>query len=348
MKYRILLLILVFCAITPFLMPVPVGAVSEFTYTLKEDGTAIITKYSGHAAEVEVHWNLDGHMVTEIGAGAFAENTAIQKVKLPVGVLVIREEAFLNCVRLKEVQLPGRLETIEDRAFWGCSALVDIFLPDSVAEFGEDCFALTTRIMCNPGSFAEDYAIYLGQLAGGDSTAEMPVVPASASQDYQYEKRGDGIYITSYVGKDYEVRIPAKIDGLPVRTIGVNAFSSRYGVETVILPEGLTKLDNNAFRKCSGLMRAILPTTLRSIGDHAFYQCENLKEITIPEGVTSIGASAFQGCTQLRDVTLPASLVNFTDKMFYNCHRTLTIHAPKGSAAEKYAQKRGYGFEETD
>ena len=179
-------------------------------------------------------------------------------------------------------------------------------------------------------------------------TPRATPTPRPVSADYQYELRNGGIYITSYIGTDYEVRVPAEIDGYPVRTIGLNAFSSRYEVETVILPEGLTALDKNAFRYCPGLTRVELPSTLQTIGDHAFYLCEGLTEIVIPEGVTEIGLRAFQGCKQLRKVTLPKSLKTISNYTFFECHKSLTIYAPKGSAAQKFAGMKGYGFVATE
>lgn len=41
----------------------------------------------------------------------------------------------------------------------------------------------------------------------------------------EYEKSEDGVTITDVKGKLTQFRIPAKIDGLPVTTIGEEAFS---------------------------------------------------------------------------------------------------------------------------
>ncbi|MBR1820861.1 MAG: leucine-rich repeat domain-containing protein [Clostridia bacterium] len=305
-----------------------------------------MTAYNGNQTEVQMPWNVDGYVVTEVGPGAFAGNQTVRSVKLPVGVRVIRAGAFRDCVALAEVTLPSRLETIEDEAFAGCQALTTVFLPDSVTELGENCFPAATVITGHAGSIAEAYAGAVG--AAYHQAAVATPTPRPVSADYQYELRNGGIYITSYIGTDYEVRVPAEIDGYPVRTIGLNAFSSRYEVETVILPEGLTALDKNAFRYCPGLTRVELPSTLQTIGDHAFYLCEGLTEIVIPEGVTEIGLRAFQGCKQLRKVTLPKSLKTISNYTFFECHKSLTIYAPKGSAAQKFAGMKGYGFVATE
>ena len=325
--------------------PVVAQTAGSFAYQLKDDGTAIVTGYTRRAGEVNIGWNLDGHMVTEIGEGAFMGNLTVTSVTLPVGVKVIRESAFEGCANLREVHLPSMLETIEDRVFAGCDSLKTLFLPDSVSELGDECFEEWTVLSGNPGSLAETYSAWAGR-AYQEAVTVTPT-PRPVSADYLYEVRSGGIYITSYIGRDYEVHVPAEIDGLPVRTIGLNAFSSR-GVDRVFLPEGLTALDKNAFRGCLGLTEVWLPNTLKTIGDHAFFLCENLAEIVIPEGVTQVGERAFQGCKLLRRATLPASVTKWTNFTFYDCHRTLTICAPRGSAAQKLADRQGYAFVATD
>ena len=131
-----------------------------------------------------------------------------------------------------------------------------------------------------------------------------------------------------------------------MRTIGENAFSSCYSVETVVVPEGVTTLERVAFRYCTGLTEVQLPSSLRSIGDNAFYRCEGLEEITIPEGVTALGDRAFRGCLSLRRVTLPRSLKTIPWYAFFECHERLIIYGYGGSRAESYADQRGYGFVE--
>jgi hypothetical protein len=68
----------------------------------------------------------------------------------------------------------------------------------------------------------------------------------------------------------------------------------------------------------------------------------------IPEGVTTIGKSAFQFCNLLKRATLPASVKKIPMSVFKDCHRSLTICAPKRSAAQTYANNYGYKFEATD
>lgn len=81
-----------------------------------------------------------------------------------------------------------------------------------------------------------------------------------------------------------------------------------------------------------------------SIGGGAFYDYEAITSVIIPDGVTSIGDSAFSGCTSLASITIPASVTSIEAGAFFGC-TALTIHAPSGSEAQRYAQAEGISFE---
>ena len=297
----------------------------DWTYVLNDNGQIVITGYSGKDRNLAIPWNLDGRLVVEIGPGAFMNNGAIESVKLPIGVTILREDAFRNCMRLKSVTLPSRLSTIEDGVFVGCISLLELSVPESVAEFGE--------VWCDSHL----------KLLWPENTA----VDSGPVEAYQYEIRNGGAVITSYTGEDSEVIIPTTLGGYPVRVIGENAFSSRYSVERVVVPEGVVELERISFRYCHDMAEIVLPSTLRIIGDNAFYRCERLTQDEIPEGVVELGNRAFQGCGNLYDVTLPMSLESIPWYAFTECSSRLVIHAPAGSAAQAFARNKGYNFNAT-
>lgn len=316
----------------------------DWQYILNDSGRAVITKYLGSARDVTVPWNLDGHIVIEVGEEAFAGNTRVCSVKMPAGIICIRMNAFMGCSALEEVTLPTMLETIEDGAFAECHALTVVEIPDSVMEMGEAVFSLQTALDGSANSLAPDYARACGLQYLGSAEQAAPAAENPAN-NYQYVVVGGVAKITSYVGAEYNVVVPAELDGYPVRIIGTNAFSYHYEIETVILPEGLEEIETTAFIKCTRMRYIELPTTLKYIRDNAFRYCENLEDITIHDGLLELGDRAFHGCGQLRHVTIYASLPAIRTYTFYECHSSLTIHAPKGSVAERHARSRQYRFE---
>ncbi|GHU55702.1 hypothetical protein FACS189442_3590 [Spirochaetia bacterium] len=166
---------------------------------------------------------------------------------------------------------------------------------------------------------------------------------------------GSGVVITGYTGKAEQVRVPAEIQGMPVREIGewafsvrgiggpmeggitsitlpagllkigYSAFKDRSSLSTVVIPDSVVEIDSEAFRGCysdrgrlsTGLSSVTLPKSLAKAGGSIFAGCRLLKTVTIPDGVKVIGASMFQDCTALASVVIPDSVIEIGRAAFY-------------------------------
>ena len=71
-------------------------------------------------------------------------------------------------------------------------------------------------------------------------------------------------------------------------------------IETITLPNRLTKIRWGAFEGCTSLTNITIPDSVTEIGYRAFSKCISLTNITIPDSVTVIGREAFHGCTILK------------------------------------------------
>ncbi len=91
--------------------------VGDFTLTVTQQNTACITAYSGSDSSVTVPMTAEGLSVTAIGERAFAENTAVAAVHLPVSVVSIGDEAFRGCVNLVEISGTENVEAVGAHAF---------------------------------------------------------------------------------------------------------------------------------------------------------------------------------------------------------------------------------------
>ena len=102
--------------------------------------------------------------------------------------------------------------------------------------------------------------------------------------------------------KDTNVIIPSIYNGLPVTSIG-----------------------NNAFLRCTNLTSVTIPNSVTSIGAGAFAVCTSLEDIVIPNSVTSIGMEAFVRCTSLKSIVIPISVKTILIDVFVGCDK-LTIY----------------------
>ena len=93
--------------------------------------------------------------------------------------------------------------------------------------------------------------------------------------------------------------IPATVDGLPVTSIGANAFWGCNQLVRVDIPGGVTSLGEEAFRSCSRLTNVRIPDSVTSMGAGAFWDCRELSRVIIPARVTSIAQLLFNGLSSL-------------------------------------------------
>jgi len=170
-------------------------------------------------------------------------------------------------------------------------------------------------------------------------TVLCAAVFAQTAADFNvtFTKDEKGVVITGYTGTATAVKIPATIQGMPVREIGEKAFWGR-NIISVVISEGVTIIRKSAFTGFSRdnrdriqisdkLVQVTLPSTLRIIEDNAFSNNPTLKSIVIPEGVTEIGNEAFNECYALASVTLPKSLAKLGASAFFRTAITsITLH----------------------
>lgn len=129
-----------------------------------------------------------------------------------------------------------------------------------------------------------------------------------------------------------------------LKTIGDRAFEGQnYSLKKIVLPDTVTSIGVEAFSDCRVLETVKLPKKLTSLGEKAFAYCYSLAEISIPSGVTKIGDATFYQCYNLATLELTENIKSIGEDVFNECYQ-LTIEAPAGSYALKYAKKNGISY----
>ena len=129
----------------------------------------------------------------------------------------------------------------------------------------------------------------------------------------------------------YSLYNPSKMDYFYVadKNGDVDYNNKKYSrVLDLVIPEGVTKINNYAFSTFKFLNSVSLPSTLQEIGDYCFSDCTGIKEINIPGNVKKLGNGTFSDCTGIEEITLPNTLNELGNNVFSGCTNLVTANIP--------------------
>lgn len=163
---------------------------------------------------------------------------------------------------------------------------------------------------------------------------------ANATKDVQFDKDGgqlaviDALVERMYAAQDGTDPIDVDLSNISFDgEFGLGGFfEGNTALGSIILPSGMTKINNPGFTGCTNLTSVTLPETLETIGGKAFKGCSSLKSIIIPNSVTTISDSAFDSCTALTYVKLPDGIKTLDASTFRDCTALPTVTVPASVA----------------
>ena len=273
--------------------------------------------------------------VTKIGNGAF-RGSGLTSVTVPDGVTKIAYGTFQNCKALTEVNLPAYIGSIEDYAFAGCSALTELAVPETVTSFGKYAFSDCTRLA---GINVPDGVVSIGigcfMKCSALTSIHIPVgITVIPTHAFAYTGLTDvvlpeGVYMVEGeafydCGSLRSISLPSTLTSFN----GNGIFQLCSALESVTLPEGITKIPQSTFQFCSALKTVELPANLTAIHNNAFASCESLSTIVLPDSLTTLGQYAFAMCEALQEITLSTGLKKIDTSTFYMCKALKTITIP--------------------
>ena len=276
-----------------------------------------------------------GDCLVEVDWETKAENIVIRE-----GTRKIEAHAFLRCDNVKSITIPDSVVVIGAQAFVNCSSLEKIYI----------------------GSGVED-------ISGSPFYFEIEGLPCiqlkniEVSKDNKYFTSVDGVLFSKdmtrliqypYGKTQKEYTVPDSVtyihpgafrycNGITKLTIGkgitVIDFIMLFGndnIETVVLPNTLTKLDCGAF-KYSGIKYIDIPDSVTYLGSEAMTGCSRLETINIGKGVSYIDNCAI-GSDVLKAVNVDRENKYFTSEngVLYSKDKTELCIYPVNAEGKVY------------
>ena len=267
----------------------------------------------------------------------------IQEVILPGAIDRIPYRAFYKCYALKTIRyfdgqdiigeegvvtLPPRVRYIDQQAFGNCSSICDVAFSEGLQSIGRGVFEMCDALL------EADLPDSVGKIDSGAFNG------CEALERFLYPKGLCSVGVNGILCSCPSLKWVEVPDGV---TELLAVFSYNAYIETVILPNTLTSIDNDAFYRCTSLKNVLvagglspqegvnmvqLPPQLVKIGSYAFSNCPEIELLICNEGLQQINFGAFQICTGLREVRLNKDLVKIDGRGFYGCSSLETLYVP--------------------
>lgn len=171
-------------------------------------------------------------------------------------------------------------------------------------------------------SYAYDFeadGIYYNITSASDLTCEITY--ESKPNDLNYI----GCYSGDFVIPD-QVQYRNKV--LKVTGIGAGAFYNCSALESVEIPNSITRISTQSFYNCTSLKEVVFPNSIISIGRYAFAGCSSMTEIELPNSVVELRNGAFSGCTKLGSIKLSQNLKRIDYDVFNDCSSLESLIIP--------------------
>ena len=299
--------------------------------------------------------------VTSIGAW-FSQNTAIETFDefekftgvtslidgSYIGGTDVYQGAFRACSSLSSINLPNSIKRIGLGSFASCVNLVNIYIPNSVTDIRAYAFKNTTKLVTTIPESVTLLGAHSFYNSGLSGNLYLPNLSGTIPRE--------GVFQNTQITSISSLGSITEIGGWHGANMG--AFRNCTLLETVVLPNTLTKIGDGPFYGCTALRECNIPSSVTYIGPTAFYNCTSLEieDLQLPN-LTSLGQNAFYGVkikkisdlgkltglpsasnsTQnfgdksvLEEVTLPKTLTDIPSYSFYNYASLKRCNIPEG------------------
>ncbi len=180
------------------------------------------------------------------------------------------------------------------------------------------------------------------------------IASVDGSEGLKYKLISDGTAYTVFgfeeKSENYFVVVPDMYNGLPVTSIGEDAFEFCTGLISITIPDSIISIDYHAFYECTGLTSIMVPGSVAWFDKSSLYGCTGLESITvsennehyyssgncliktstntlvagckksvIPDSVIRIDNNAFGTCEGLINITIPSSVTFIGKNVFGDC-----------------------------
>ncbi len=272
---------------------------------------------------VEVNWKTE------------AEHIAVKE-----GTRIIEAHAFALCKNIKSITIPDSVEIIGAQAFESCSSLESVYIGSGVKKIGGAPFIFDVEGKpCSKLKNIEvskdnkNYISVDGVLFNKGMTELIQYPIGKNQKEYIISDSVTKIGYGAFCFCDELIKLTV---GKGITVIDDCLLFGCDNIETVILPETLTKLDGGAF-KYSGIKYIDIPDSVTFLGCEAMTACDRLETVDVGKGVSFIDGCAIGG-QSLKKINVDRKNEHFSsrDGVLFNKDKTELLLYPANKSGETY------------
>ncbi|MBQ3203291.1 MAG: leucine-rich repeat protein [Clostridia bacterium] len=252
--------------------------------------------FSSCYALQEVVWD---RPITSIPNRLFNECSSLSSIVIPEGVTSIGENAFAYCNSLNTIHIPSSLTIIKRDAFLFANSLNDV----SITDLSAWCSIRFENSSSQPMSGG---SLYLNgeKVTCMEIPEDITAIPAYCFSDcngLQKVIMHDGITSVGAYAFAWNQQLEEVVLSRQLSVIESHTFYLCNKLAKADLPEGLLEIHDCAFTDCA-FPFVIIPHGVTAIEEEAFSSCDNVRYLVLPNTVTSIGYDMFGYINHFNDV----------------------------------------------
>jgi hypothetical protein len=105
-------------------------------------------------------------------------------------------------------------------------------------------------------------------------------------------------------------------------------ISSCFFLKSVIIPNGVTHIDDRLLYDCHSLTNIVIPNSVTHIGNCFLRDCWYLTSITMSSSLTYIGNDFLSACMSLTSITIPNSVTHIGNDFLMGCPCDKVVNIP--------------------
>ena len=259
------------------------------------------------------------------------QNTALENIMVPEGVVSIGDGAFYGCNKLKTAILPESVNTIGVSTFGECRSLQEIKMPSTLASIGSGAFRYCISLLeINIPEGVSSIEDKLFHNCTNLTSLSLPSTLTSLSGAfYGCEK------LTRLNLVDINVWLKLEPKDASGYLGGEHPFSDSTGgdiyvngelLTDLVIPNNITTIHGSAFRNVKSLKSVTFGSRVTTIGKMAFDNCSNIDKLTFPKSLSTVGFAAFRN-TGISEITITKNIANNSSgaSIFANCDNLTNV-----------------------